>query len=50
MMAKEYGGSISNKHGVQVHIVSHPPGDPVPGTLPPFPKFVHLMYDDVTWH
>jgi hypothetical protein len=50
MMAKEYGGSISNKHAVQVHIVSHPAGDPVPGTLPPFPKFVHLMYDDVTWH
>jgi len=50
MKAKEYAGSISNKHAVQVHIVSHPPGDPVPGTLPPFPNFLHLMYDDVTWH
>ncbi|MCH8136255.1 MAG: pilin [Proteobacteria bacterium] len=50
MKAKEYGGSVSNKHAVQVHIVSHPAGDPVKGYLPPFPKFVHLMYDDVTWH
>ena len=50
MMAKEYGGSIYNSHAVQVHIVSHPPGDPVQGYLPPYPKFVHLMYDDVTWH
>ena len=50
MMTKEYGGSIYNKHAVQVHIVSHPPGDPVKGYLPPYPKFVHLMYDDVTWH
>jgi len=50
MKAKEYPGSASNKHAVQVHIVSHPQGEPVKGYLPPFPKFVHLMYDDVTWH
>lgn len=49
-MAKDYPGSVYNKHAVQVHIVSHPPGDPVQGYLPPYPLFVHLMYDDVTWH
>jgi len=50
MNAKKYPGSVSNKHAVQIHIVSHPMGDPVKGYLPPFPKFLHLMYDDVTWH
>jgi len=50
MNAKAYPGSVSNKHAVQVHIVSHPQGAPVKGSLPPFPEFVHLMYDDVTWH
>ena len=50
MMAKKYGGSIYNKHAVQIHIIAHPMGDPVKGYLPPYPKFVHLMYDDVTWH
>ena len=50
MMATQYSGSIYNKHAVQVHIVSHPKGEPVKGYLPPYPKFLHLMYDDVTWH
>jgi len=50
MNAKQYPGSVSNKHAVQIHIVSHPMGEPVKGYLPPFPKFLHLMYDDVTWH
>lgn len=50
MMVKQYPGSVSNKHAVQIHIVSHPAGQPVKSYLPPYPKFLHLMYDDVTWH
>ena len=48
-MAKEYGGSVNNKRGIQVHFVSHPEEKPTKGYLPPFTKFVHLMYDTVIW-
>lgn len=48
-MAKDYGGSVHNKRGIQVHFVSHPDEKPVKGYLPPFTKFVHLMYDTVVW-
>lgn len=49
MNAKNYPGSVNNKHAVQIHIVSHPNVDPVKSYLPPYPQFVHLMYDDVVW-
>jgi len=49
MHAREYPGSIHNKYGVQVHLVSHPPEKPTKGYLPPFTRFVHLMYETVFW-
>lgn len=49
MKVKEYPGSIFNKRGVQVHYVSHPDEAPAKGYLPPFTKFVHLMWDTVVW-
>ncbi|MFQ5465872.1 MAG: hypothetical protein ACE5EI_08090 [Thermodesulfobacteriota bacterium] len=48
-MAREYPGSIYNKGGVQVHYVTHPDEAPTKGYLPPFTKFVHLMWDTVVW-
>ncbi len=49
MNAKTYPGSVFNKHGMQVHFVAHPDEAPTKGYLPPFTRFVHLMYDTVTW-
>lgn len=48
-MAKEYPGSVHNPNAVQVHFVSHPPEEPTEGYLPPFTKFVHLMWETVEW-
>ncbi len=49
MKAKEYAGSVFNSHGIQVHYVTHPAEAPTKGYLPPFTKFVHLMWDTVVW-
>lgn len=49
MKAKSYPGSIYNKHAMQIHLVAHPAGKPVKGYLPPFPQFLHLMYETVIW-
>ncbi len=48
-MAKEYPGSVHNKHGMQIHFVSHPKEKPTKGYLPPFTKFVHLMWEKALW-
>jgi len=47
---KTYPGSVYNKHGMQIHFVAHPDEPPTKGYLPPFTRFVHLMYETVTWH
>ncbi len=47
--AGSYPGGVHNKRGIQVHFVSHPEETPVKGYLPPFTKFVHLMWDTVVW-
>jgi len=49
MKAKEYPGSVYNKHGMQIHFVAHPDEKPTQGYLPPFTRFVHLMYDTEVW-
>ena len=49
MKAKEYPGSVFNKHGMQIHFIAHPNEKPTQGYLPPFTKFVHLMYDTEVW-
>lgn len=49
MKAKTYPGSIYNKHAMQIHFVAHPNEKPTKGYLPPFTKFVHLMYETVIW-
>ncbi len=49
MHAKQYPGSVYNKHAMQIHFVAHPKEKPTKGYLPPFTKFVHLMYETVTW-
>jgi len=49
MMVKKYPGSTYNKYAMQIHFVAHPMGKPVKGYLPPFPKFLHLMYETVIW-
>lgn len=49
MMAKEYPGTVHNKRGIQVHYVTHPDETPTKGYLPPFTKFVHLMWEKVVW-
>jgi len=48
-MAKTYPGSVHNKHAMQIHFVAHPDEPPTKGYLPPFTKFVHLMYETVVW-
>jgi hypothetical protein len=47
--AKTYPGSVHNKHGMQIHFVSHPKEKPTKGYLPPFTKFVHLMWEKAIW-
>lgn len=49
MKVREYPGGIFNKRGVQVHYVTHPDEEPVKGYLPPYTKFVHLMWDAIVW-
>jgi len=49
MKVKDYPGSIFNKHAMQVHFVAHPMEDPTKGYLPPYTKFLHLMYETVEW-
>jgi len=49
MKVKEYPGSVHNKHAMQIHFVAHPAEQPTKGYLPPFTKFVHLMYETVIW-
>ena len=49
MKVKEYPGSVYNKHGIQIHYVAHPAEKPVKGYLPPYTKFVHLMWERVLW-
>jgi len=46
---KDYPGSVYNKHGIQIHYVAHPMGKKTPGYLPPYKKFVHLMWEKVIW-
>jgi hypothetical protein len=48
-MVGEYPGSVYNKHGVQVHFVSHPEEKPTKGYLPPFTKFIHIMWEEIVW-
>ncbi|RMD87499.1 MAG: hypothetical protein D6808_01315 [Candidatus Dadabacteria bacterium] len=48
-MAKNYPGKVYNPHGIQVHFVAHPNEKPSKGYLPPYTKFVHLMYETVQW-
>jgi len=45
----DYPGSVYNKHGIQIHYVAHPMEKKTKGYLPPFTKFVHLMWDKVIW-
>ncbi|MFQ5514813.1 MAG: hypothetical protein ACE5FG_10265 [Myxococcota bacterium] len=47
--AKAHPGSVHNKHAMQIHFVAHPQELPTKGYLPPFTKFVHLMYETVIW-
>lgn len=49
MKVKEYPGSVYNPSGIQVHFVAHPKEEPTKGYLPPYTKFLHLMYDTVEW-
>lgn len=49
MNAKGYPGSVHNKHAMQIHFVAHPAEKPTKGYLPPFTRFVHLMYETVVW-
>ncbi len=49
MKAKEYPGSVYNKRGIQIHFVSHPAEKPTKGYLPPYTKFLHLMWETVEW-
>ncbi len=49
MNINEYPGSVYNKHGIQIHYVAHPMGEKTKGYLPPFKKFVHLMWEKVIW-
>ncbi len=49
MKAKEYPGSVHNPMGIQIHLVSHPKEGPVKGYLPPYKRFLHLMWDTVLW-
>lgn len=49
MKVKDYPGSVYNKHGIQIHYVSHPMGEKTKGYLPPYKKFVHLMWEKVIW-
>lgn len=48
-MVKDYPGSVYNKHGIQIHYVAHPKGEKTKGYLPPYEKFVHLMWEKVIW-
>lgn len=47
--AKSYPGSVYNKHAMQIHLVAHPMEQPTKGYLPPYTRFVHLMYETVIW-
>jgi len=49
MKVNDYPGSVFNKHGIQVHYVAHPMEKKTKGYLPPYTKFVHLMWEKVIW-
>ena len=49
MNVKDYPGSVHNKHAMQIHFVAHPNEAPTKGYLPPFTKFLHLMYETVVF-
>lgn len=49
MKVKEYAGSTYNKHAMQIHFVAHPDEPKTKGYLPPYTKFVHLMYETVVF-
>jgi hypothetical protein len=34
---------------MQIHFVTHPEEKPTKGYLPPFTKFVHLMWEKALW-